>query len=68
MKENVVCSECGVVLTEGNVHEFDGHTMCEECFERLTTNCVNCSTRIYRDEAEGDSVYSLCHNCYEYSY
>ena len=68
MKENVVCSECGVVLTEGNVHEFDSHIMCEDCFDRVTVTCDNCGTRIFRDEAEGDSNYTLCHHCYEYSY
>ena len=68
MKEKTVCFECGVVLTGGNSYTLDGNTMCEECFERLTTNCDNCSTRIWRDNAEGDSNYILCHNCYEYSY
>ena len=57
MKEKTVCFECGVVLTEGNSYTLDGNTMCEECFERLTTNCDNCSTRIWRDNAEGDSNY-----------
>ena len=68
MKEKTVCFECGAVLTEGNSYILDGNTMCEECFERLTTNCDNCSTRIWRDNAEGDSNYILCHHCYEYSY
>ena len=68
MKEKTVCFECGAVLTGGNSYTLDGKIMCEECFERLTTNCDNCSTRIWRDNAEGDSNYILCHHCYEYSY
>ena len=68
MKENQICSECGAVLTEENVHTFDGHTMCEDCFNRHTTVCDNCQTRIWRDNAEGDSNYVLCSRCYENFY
>lgn len=69
MKENnIICSECGAVLTEENSHVFDSHTMCEECFNRCTVTCDNCGERIWRDRAEGDSNYTLCSNCYEYAY
>ena len=67
-KGNFICSECGAVLTEENVHTFDGHTMCEDCFNRCTTVCDNCQTRIWRDNAEGDSNYVLCSRCYEHCY
>ena len=65
---NVVCSECGAVLTESNTHSFDGQIFCEECFNRCTTTCDNSGERIWRDNAEGDSNYTLCSHCYEYSY
>ena len=65
---NVVCSECGAVLTESNTHSFDGQIFCEDCFNRCTTTCDNCGERIWRDNAEGDSNYTLCSHCYEYSY
>ena len=56
MKENnKLCSECGAVLTEENVHNFDGRTMCEDCFNRCTVSCDNCGERIWRDNTEGDS-------------
>lgn len=67
MKE-IICSECGAVLTEEHAHYFDDHFFCEECFENLTTTCDNCGDRIWRSDAEGDSTYSLCSHCYEYSY
>ena len=67
-EKKIICSECGAVLTEETVHNFEGHIMCEECFNRCTVTCDNCNQRIWRDRAEGDSNYILCHHCYEYSY
>ena len=61
MNEKTVCSECGAVLTEGHTHSFDGQIFCEDCFNRCTTTCDNCGDRIWRDNAEGDSNYVLCH-------
>ena len=43
---NVVCNECGAILTEGNIHSFEGVNLCEECYERITTVCDNCGKRI----------------------
>lgn len=69
MKENeLICSECGAVLTEEMAHHFDGLTMCKHCYNTLTTTCDNCGDRIWRDNAEGDSHITLCSQCYEYSY
>ena len=67
-EKELICSECGAVLTEENAHEFDGKVMCEHCFYELTTICDNCGDRIRRDHAEGDSNYTLCSHCYEYCY
>ena len=65
---NVTCTECGAILTEGNIHSFEGATLCEECLDRITTICDNCGRRIWRENAEGDSTYILCSRCYENSY
>ena len=67
-EKNIICSECGAVLTEETVHNFEGHIMCEECFNRCTVTCDNCNQRIWRDRAEGDSNYTLCSHCYEYNF
>ena len=69
MKENnIICSECGAVLTEEHAQYFDNRTFCHDCFEQLTTTCDNCGAIIWREHAEGDSNYTLCSHCYEYSY
>ena len=65
---NIICSECGAVISEEYAHTFDGHTMCEDCFESSTVACDNCGERIWRDDAEGDSILTLCSHCYEYGY
>ncbi len=66
--EKIVCSVCGIVITEGTTKSFDGQKMCEHCFDERTTTCDNCGDRIWGDNAEGDSNYTLCSHCYEYSY
>ena len=68
MKEKTVCSVCGTKLTEENAKEFDGQIMCESCLDEKTVLCDNCQERIWREDAEGDSNYTLCSHCYEYSY
>lgn len=70
MKEEkqIICSECGAVLTEGTMHEFEGHTMCEHCLNEHTTICECCGERIWRDNAESDGRTTVCYNCYERSY
>lgn len=67
-ENNIFCSECGAVLNEEEVYTFEGHTMCEECFDSCTVTCDSCGDRIWRDNAEIDSNYTLCSHCYEYSY
>ena len=64
----MICSECGAVIGLGNAHEFDGHLICDDCFDSCTVTCDNCGERIWRDDAEGDSIVTLCSHCYEYSY
>lgn len=68
MKENKICSKCGVALTEENAQHFDDQVFCIDCFERYITTCDNCGKIIWREDAEGDSNYTLCSHCYEYSY
>ncbi len=69
MKEKqIICSECGAVLTKKTAHEFDGQTMCERCFNELTTECDCCHERIWRDDNSGDEDTPLCGACYDYYY
>ncbi len=68
MKENLTCSICGAILSEETFKEFDGKVMCENCFYEKTTVCDNCGDRIWRDDNEGDRVYTLCSHCREYNY
>ncbi len=64
MSKELICNECGKNLGGVSVFEFEGNIYCEECFERLTITCDCCGDRIWRDNAEGDSVYALCEDCY----
>ena len=68
VKEKLVCSECGIILTEENANRLNDSVMCDDCFSDKTAVCDNCGERIWRDNAEGDSTYTLCSHCYEYSY
>ena len=66
--QELVCNECGISLGGESVFEFEGNIYCEECFDRLTVVCDCCGDRIWRDNAEGDSLTTLCEHCYDYSY
>lgn len=68
MDEKLVCSVCGVTLSEETTKEFNGQIMCEHCFDANTTTCDNCGDRIWAENSEGDSNYTLCVHCYEYHY
>lgn len=67
-ENNIICSECGAVISGENAFSFDGHTMCGECFHSCTVICDNCDERIWRDDAEGNSDLTLCSHCYDYNY
>ena len=66
--DNLICSVCGAVLDGEHIHEFDGQLMCEQCLDEHTVVCDNCHERIWRDNAEGDSLSTLCSHCYQYCY
>ena len=65
MNVKPTCSNCGAILSEEEICEFDGAVMCSACLESATKVCDNCGTRIWRDEVEGDDVYTLCRRCYD---
>ena len=67
-KEQIICSECGAILTEETIHEFDGQIMCEHCLNVHTAICECCGERIWRDNAESDGHITICYHCYENSY
>ena len=69
MKENVItCSNCGAILTNETMTEFDGKVLCRECLDCLTSTCENCGDRMWNDDVNGDSHIVLCNHCYDYSY
>lgn len=68
MSKELVCMECGRNLGGMSVFEFEENIYCDECFRRLTVLCDCCETRIWRDNAEGDSFIPLCRHCYDYEY
>ena len=67
-KEQIICSECGAILTEETMCEFDGQIMCEHCLNVHTAICECCGERIWRDDAECDGHITICYHCYENSY
>jgi len=68
MSQSLICFHCGAKLTEDTMHELDDQLMCDDCFEELTTFCDCCLDRIWRAEAEGNRVLTLCHYCLENNY
>ena len=68
MSTPIICEFCGAVLSPINAHEFDDRTFCEHCLDERTTLCDCCMDRIWRDEAEGNGMYTLCHYCYDHNY
>ena len=36
-KEKQICSECGAGLREDEVMNFDGHVLCQDCYDDATT-------------------------------
>lgn len=68
MKEKQICVECGAVLDEDEVYEFDGHIMCADCWEEKTVVCDCCNRRVWRENTEGDCHITLCVGYYENHY
>ena len=68
MSEKVLCSICGEVHFEEDCHYFDGHILCDDCLENHTVICDCCSSRVWRDNAEGDQFVTLCYRCFENHY
>lgn len=68
MTEHYVCEFCGAQIRGADVHKFDERIMCEDCLNEHTTICDCCLDRIWCDDAEGNSTYTLCHYCYENNY
>ena len=68
MKEKQICSECGKVLAEDEVYEFDDHILCEDCWDEKTVVCDCCSRRVWREDSEKDGQIIICTRCYENHY
>lgn len=68
MEERILCSNCGAEINSESAIEYNGQTLCSDCFDELTTVCDCCGSRIHRDDAEGNGSITLCQRCYEYNY
>ncbi len=68
MEEKLTCIFCGEVLSEDTAYNFDGKTICKNCYDENTRTCGCCGERIWNDEDNGDDNTTLCENCYEYNY
>ena len=68
MKEKQICTECGAVLDEDEVYEFDGHIMCADCWEERTVVCDCCNRRVWRENTESDCHITICTRCYDDHY
>ena len=64
MEEKIICSVCGVNLTEENSFEFNGEVLCQHCLDEKSVICDCCGTRISADCADGDEYTTLCNSCY----
>lgn len=59
-----VCEFCGVkLLSDDDVYSFDGHIMCEDCYDSETRYCDCCGNRIWNDDDYGDDNVCLCSHC-----
>ncbi len=68
MSSHYVCHFCGTILSESTAHEFDDTILCEHCLDERTTLCDCCMDRIWRHEAEGNHIYTLCRYCFDNNY
>ncbi len=50
MKELIKCTNCGELVAENTMYEFDGNFYCEECFHDLFTVCDECGCCVPNDE------------------
>ncbi len=64
----LTCLLCGEVLTEETVREFEGRTLCENCYESNTTVCDHCGDRIWDEDDYGDGNIHLCLECHDDHY
>ena len=69
MEERVViCENCGKRMPLASAVDFEGCTLCQDCFDQRTVVCDHCGTRIWADENAGDNYTHLCQSCYERYY
>ena len=68
MTEMITCSNCGVEIPLGKEIEFDGETLCHNCYEDDTFCCTFCNERFWNDENYGNSDVPLCEECYDDHY
>lgn len=68
MKEEKVCSICGVHSFSEQLTEFDGKQLCQSCLNIETVVCSHCGKRIWSDNNQGNNSMPLCQVCYDEYY
>ena len=68
MEEKLLCSVCGVHLTENETHSFNDEIFCEDCLNEKTVVCEHCGIRIKTCDAYGGYDHNLCRDCYNNYY
>ena len=68
MKEEKVCSICGVHSFSEQLTEFDGKQLCQSCLNIETVVCSHCGKRIWSDNNQGNNSMPLCQECYDEYY
>ncbi len=62
------CCNCDCEMSIGEAVYFEGEAYCRDCFEEETTICIQCGSRIFEDDSEGDDDTPLCGHCFERYY
>ena len=57
------CEICGEEIT-GTVYEFEGTTMCEDCYSEHTFKCEECGERHWESESHWVEDEMICYYCY----
>lgn len=58
------CDRCGYQFSPHEMHVYHDELYCSDCFGMITTLCVSCNARIYREHADWVGDYPYCESCF----
>ena len=68
MQKTFICACCNRKHPVSKRCTFDGHELCQNCYNTETCLCDRCKNRIWAKDSCGDENHSLCHNCEDHYY